>query len=61
LYYLFYALGKGLKGDLGEQLAWITFTTIALSVVLHGVSSTPLMNCYQRHIKALSFRRPKSL
>ena len=61
LYYLFYALGKGLKGDLGEQLAWITFTTIALSVLLHGVSSTPLMNCYQRHINALSFRRPKSL
>ena len=44
LYYIFYVLGEGLKDDLGEQLAWITFTTIVLSVVLHGISSTPLMN-----------------
>jgi NhaP-type Na+/H+ or K+/H+ antiporter len=51
LYYLFYALGEGLKDDLGEQLAWITFTTIVLSVVLHGISSTPLMNWYERHIE----------
>jgi NhaP-type Na+/H+ or K+/H+ antiporter len=49
LYYLFYALGEGLKDNLGEQLAWITFTTIVLSVVLHGTSSTPIMNWYKRH------------
>lgn len=51
IYYLTYAFGKGLKGELGEQIAWITFTTIALSVILHGISSTPLMNWYERRIK----------
>jgi NhaP-type Na+/H+ or K+/H+ antiporter len=51
LYYLAYALGSGLKGELGEQLAWITFITVIISVVLHGVTSTPLMNRYERHVE----------
>lgn len=50
LYYLCYAFGHGLKDQLGEQIAWITYSTIVLSVILHGVSSTPLMNWYERHI-----------
>lgn len=51
IYYLTYAFGKGLKGELGEQIAWITFSTIVISVILHGISSTPLMNWYERRIK----------
>jgi NhaP-type Na+/H+ or K+/H+ antiporter len=51
LYYLFYAFGKGLKGELGEQIAWITLTTIALSVIIHGITSTPIMNWYERQIE----------
>lgn len=51
LYYLFYALGEGLQDNLGEQIAWITFTTVTLSVIIHGISSTPLMNYYEGHLK----------
>lgn len=51
LYYLSYALGSGLKDKLGEQIAWITFITVVLSVVLHGVSSTPLMIWYERKLE----------
>ncbi|MFB8789165.1 MAG: sodium:proton antiporter [Potamolinea sp.] len=51
LYYLCYAFGNGLKGETGEQIAWITYTTVVISVILHGISSTPLMNWYERHIK----------
>lgn len=51
IYYLTYALGKGLKGETAEKIAWITFTTIVLSVILHGITSTPLMNWYERRIK----------
>jgi sodium/hydrogen antiporter len=54
LYYLFYALGSGLKDDLGEQIAWITLITIVLSVILHGTSSTPIMKWYERQ------RRPQA-
>jgi sodium/hydrogen antiporter len=51
IYYLSYALGEGLKDELGEQIAWITFMTIVASVVLHGVTATPLMNWYDRRAK----------
>lgn len=51
LYYLTYALSHGLKDQTGEQIAWITFTTVVLSVVLHGVTATPLMKWYERHIE----------
>lgn len=50
LYYLAYAFGNGLKNEIGEQIAWITYTTIVISVILHGISSTPLMNWYERDI-----------
>ncbi|MGV0025928.1 cation:proton antiporter [Phormidesmis priestleyi] len=51
LYYLAYALGSGLKGDTGERIAWITFITIVLSVILHGVTATPLMKWYERNVE----------
>ncbi|MFS8120511.1 MAG: cation:proton antiporter, partial [Microcoleus sp.] len=51
IYYLTYALSQGLKGDIAEKIAWITFTTIVISVIVHGISATPLMNWYERRIK----------
>lgn len=50
LYYLAYAFGKGLKGEVGEQISWIIYTTIVVSVIVHGISSTPLMNWYERNL-----------
>ncbi|MBD2075062.1 sodium:proton antiporter [Phormidium sp. FACHB-592] len=51
LYYLTYAFGHGLEGDTGELIAWITFTTIVLSVVVHGITATPLMRWYEHNIE----------
>ncbi|MBD1824663.1 sodium:proton antiporter [Cyanobacteria bacterium FACHB-DQ100] len=51
IYYLAYTFGHGLKGETGEQIAWITFWTIVISVLLHGVTSTPLMRWYERHVE----------
>ncbi len=48
IYYLCYAFGEGLKGERGEQIAWITLSTIILSVVIHGISSTPIMKWYEK-------------
>jgi sodium/hydrogen antiporter len=50
LYYLFYSLGEGLKAEMGEQIAWITIITVIMSILLHGVTSTPLMNWYNQQI-----------
>ncbi|MEH2181412.1 cation:proton antiporter [Nostoc sp.] len=49
LYYLAYAFGHGLKGEAAEQIAWITYTTIVASVIVHGISATPLMKWYERN------------
>lgn len=51
LYYLFYAFGEGLQGELAEQVAWITYITVIISIIVHGISSTPLMNWYEKHVK----------
>ena len=48
LYYLTYALGEGVKGEVGEQLAWITYTVVVLSIIIHGISAFPLMNWYEK-------------
>ncbi|MBD1936259.1 cation:proton antiporter [Microcoleus sp. FACHB-68] len=51
LYYLAYAFSHGLKDQTGERLAWITYTTIVISVIIHGISSTPLMNWYHDKVE----------
>ncbi|MBF2075008.1 MAG: sodium:proton antiporter [Synechococcales cyanobacterium C42_A2020_086] len=48
LYYLSYALSEGLPGNIGAQLTWITYITIMISVIVHGISATPLMSWYER-------------
>ncbi|MEO0456534.1 MAG: sodium:proton antiporter [Cyanobacteria bacterium P01_A01_bin.114] len=52
LYYLTYALGKGLSGDVAERLTWIVYMVIALSICLHGVTASPLMGWYRARQKS---------
>lgn len=42
IYYLMFALSRGLPAELAQPLMSLTFTTVAASVVVHGVSATPL-------------------
>jgi NhaP-type Na+/H+ or K+/H+ antiporter len=46
LYYLAYALAHGLAGDEARTLTNITLAVVAASVVVHGISVTPLMARY---------------
>jgi NhaP-type Na+/H+ or K+/H+ antiporter len=48
LYYLMFALNRGFPQDLTSQLISITLTTIAISIVVHGITVTPLMDWHQR-------------
>lgn len=48
LFYLAYALDHGITGELAGQLTGAALVAVSLSIVLHGVSSTPLMERYQR-------------
>ena len=47
VYYLAYAINHGLDADLARQLLSITLTVVVASIVVHGVSVTPLMQRYE--------------
>ena len=46
LFYLVYAINHGLPAPLANELIAITLTTVAASILLHGISVTPLMTLY---------------
>lgn len=48
LYYLMYAVNHGLDRDLASQLVALTLAVVVASIVLHGISVTPLMAAYER-------------
>lgn len=48
IYYLVYAINHGLPVAAAEQITAITLTTVTVSIVLHGISVTPLMALYGR-------------
>ncbi|MBK7471651.1 MAG: cation:proton antiporter [Betaproteobacteria bacterium] len=48
IFYLMYAINHGLQGPVANLLIVITLTTVAASVLVHGISVTPLMALYAR-------------
>jgi NhaP-type Na+/H+ or K+/H+ antiporter len=48
VYYLAFAAQHGLDPALAEQIAGLALSAVAASVVVHGISVTPLMRRYQR-------------
>ena len=50
IYYLAYALSHGVPAPAGRMLADITLVVVAGSVLLHGISVTPLMQRYAESV-----------
>lgn len=48
MYYLMYVISHGVDGPIASDLIGLTIAVIVASIVLHGVSVTPLMSRYQR-------------
>jgi sodium/hydrogen antiporter len=48
LYYLMFAINHGLPRELAEQLVALVLPVVAASILVHGVSATPLMERYRR-------------
>ena len=48
LYYLFYALHHGVEPSLGRRILPLVLTMVAVSIFVHGLSVTPLMQRYTR-------------
>lgn len=51
VYYLSYAITHDLQPDVARTLAAITLSVVAASVLVHGISVTPLMSRYERRQK----------
>lgn len=48
LYYLMFAVNRGLPRELADQLTALTLSVVMSSIVVHGISVTPLMAAYER-------------
>jgi NhaP-type Na+/H+ or K+/H+ antiporter len=48
MYYLVFALNRGIDGQLADQLVALTLSVVVTSIVVHGISVTPLMALYER-------------
>ena len=60
VYYLMFAINHHLAGALAQQIVAITLTTVAVSIVLHGISVTPLMDLYGKRKARRAARAPKA-
>lgn len=51
VYYLLFAINHGLSPALARELTALTLTVVTVSIVVHGVSVTPLMRVYAHRVK----------
>jgi NhaP-type Na+/H+ or K+/H+ antiporter len=56
LFYLFYALNHGLDGSLAALCTDLTLSVVALSILLHGISTQPILARYEQRKKNGSSR-----
>jgi NhaP-type Na+/H+ or K+/H+ antiporter len=48
IYYLMYAIEHGVPEPIAQRLTALTLTTVACSIIVHGISVAPLMRRYVR-------------
>lgn len=51
VYYLMFAMNHGLDPALAQRLGALTLAVVVVSVVVHGVSVTPLMAAYEKAVR----------
>lgn len=51
LYYLFYALNHGVGESIATLCTDLTLSVVALSILLHGISTQPILARYERQKK----------
>ena len=52
IYYLMYAVGRGVPAEMAARLVSLTLCVISVSVVVHGISAAPLMTWYRARGRA---------
>jgi sodium/hydrogen antiporter len=51
LYYLMFAINHGVTRDLADQLIALTLAVVVTSIIVHGISVTPMMAAYERAVR----------
>jgi sodium/hydrogen antiporter len=51
LYYLMYALNHGVPNGLRDPLIALTLSVVVTSILLHGISVTPMMAAYEKTVR----------
>jgi NhaP-type Na+/H+ or K+/H+ antiporter len=51
LYYLMFAINQGLDSQIAQRLTALTLSVVVVSIVVHGVSVTPLMAAYENALQ----------
>jgi NhaP-type Na+/H+ or K+/H+ antiporter len=52
LYYLAYALDHGVPVTIAPVIADAVLVSVAVSIAMHGISATPLMDWYEKRRRA---------
>jgi NhaP-type Na+/H+ or K+/H+ antiporter len=60
LYYVFFAMSHEWRGPEADYVLGLVLGVVAASIVLHGISVTPLMKAYERHARAWTARRKRT-
>jgi sodium/hydrogen antiporter len=51
LYYLSYSVHQGLSGSAAADIARLTISVVALSILLHGITAAPLLSRYEKALR----------
>ena len=57
VYYLAHAITQGIPATLADRLSTLVLWTVVLSIVIHGVSVTPIMTRYEDYVARRADRR----
>lgn len=60
MYYVFFAMSRDWRGPEADYVLGLVLGVVAASIVLHGISVTPLMSAYERHARAWASRRKRT-
>jgi NhaP-type Na+/H+ or K+/H+ antiporter len=60
IYYVFFALSRDWRGEEADYVLGLVLGVVAASIILHGISVTPLMSAYERHARAWTSRRNRT-
>jgi NhaP-type Na+/H+ or K+/H+ antiporter len=53
-YYLFYALNHDIGASVATLCTDLTLSVVALSILLHGISTQPMLARYEQHNRQLT-------